>query len=50
VILRVVGSAQAARIAVMLAPMRGIMPSPRKAGICSASCSTPPTITPTHWA
>ncbi|MCY1310199.1 hypothetical protein D9M70_603680 [compost metagenome] len=48
--LRVVGSVHAARSALKLAPMRGRSPNARSAGICRASCSTLPTITPTHWA
>jgi len=48
--LRVFGSVQAVRSARRLMPSRGSRPSLRNAGICSASCSTPPAMTPTHWA
>ena len=48
--LRVAGSAQAERMDDQPKPKRGNMPSARSAGICSASCKTPPTITPTAMA
>ena len=48
--LRVVGSAQAARMATQRTPIRGSRPRRSSAGTCRASCSRPPTITPTAWA